>query len=96
MSVPEHIGGITPGRICLFGEHQDILGLPVIVCAVELAMEIVGQARWGVVHIGDVTSEDLQGVAEKVPSLSAHKKLLLLHHQWRQHHDQRKLCEGSF
>jgi len=32
----------TPGRICLFGEPQDFLGLPVIACAIDLAMEIVG------------------------------------------------------
>ena len=62
--------------------------------AVADTLEVADQAR--TVHVRDITSEDLQGVAEKVPSLSAHKKLLLLHHQWRQHHDQRKLCEESF
>jgi galactokinase len=25
----------TPGRICLFGDHQDYLGLPVIACAID-------------------------------------------------------------
>jgi len=43
--VPEHIRVTAPGRICLFGEHQDFLGLPVIACAIDLAMEIVGHAR---------------------------------------------------
>lgn len=28
----------SPGRICLFGEHQDYLGLPVIPCAISLRM----------------------------------------------------------
>ena len=26
---------IAPGRICLFGDHQDYLGLPVIACAID-------------------------------------------------------------
>jgi galactokinase len=25
----------TPGRVCLFGDHQDYLGLPVIACAID-------------------------------------------------------------
>ena len=35
----------TPGRICLFGEHQDYLGLPVIAMAISLRMSIKGQKR---------------------------------------------------
>ena len=35
----------APGRICLFGEHQDFLGLPVIACAVDLTIEISGTPR---------------------------------------------------
>jgi len=31
---------ITPGRICLFGEHQDYLGLPVIALAISLNSSI--------------------------------------------------------
>ena len=31
---------ITPGRICLFGEHQDYLGLPVIALAISLHSSI--------------------------------------------------------
>ena len=41
MPGPDHIRVTAPGRICLFGEHQDFLGLPVIACAIDLAMEIV-------------------------------------------------------
>ena len=33
----------TPGRICLFGEHQDYLGLPVIPMAISLRCKIVGE-----------------------------------------------------
>ena len=35
----------TPGRICLFGEHQDYLGLPVISMAISLRVSIRGQKR---------------------------------------------------
>jgi galactokinase len=30
----------APGRICLFGEHQDYLGLPVITAAIDLRLEL--------------------------------------------------------
>tara|TARA_B100000287_G_scaffold3791_1_gene3696 strand:+ start:1992 stop:3047 length:1056 start_codon:yes stop_codon:yes gene_type:complete len=35
----------TPGRICLFGEHQDYLGLPVVSMAISLRVNIVGEKR---------------------------------------------------
>ncbi|MFL2989976.1 MAG: mevalonate kinase [Candidatus Neomarinimicrobiota bacterium] len=35
----------TPGRICLFGEHQDYLGLPVIALAISRHSKIIGFAR---------------------------------------------------
>ncbi len=35
----------TPGRICLFGEHQDYLGLPVIAMAISLRARIRGYPR---------------------------------------------------
>ncbi|MBI5216082.1 MAG: GHMP kinase [Ignavibacteriae bacterium] len=35
----------TPGRICLFGEHQDYLGLPVIAVAISLRVSIEGKQR---------------------------------------------------
>ncbi len=35
----------TPGRICLFGEHQDYLGLPVIAAAISLRVSIEGDRR---------------------------------------------------
>jgi galactokinase len=35
----------TPGRICLFGEHQDYLGLPVIPCAISLRVGIEVRRR---------------------------------------------------
>lgn len=35
----------TPGRICLFGEHQDYLGLPVIACAITKRISIEASRR---------------------------------------------------
>jgi galactokinase len=35
----------TPGRICLFGEHQDYLNLPVIPCAISLRISLEGKRR---------------------------------------------------
>lgn len=35
----------TPGRICLFGEHQDYLGLPVIAAAISKRIQIEGDFR---------------------------------------------------
>ena len=35
----------APGRICLFGEHQDYLQLPVITAAINLRVSISGQKR---------------------------------------------------
>ena len=33
----------APARICLFGDHQDYLGLPVIACAIDRYITIVGR-----------------------------------------------------
>jgi galactokinase len=35
----------APGRICLFGEHSDYLGLDVIAAAIDLSIEIVATPR---------------------------------------------------
>lgn len=33
----------APGRTCLFGDHQDYLGLPVIACAIDRYMMLTGE-----------------------------------------------------
>ena len=33
----------APGRVCLFGEHQDYLGLPVIAAAIDLRVRVEGR-----------------------------------------------------
>ncbi len=43
--MPDQLTISTPGRICLFGEHQDYLGLPVIPAAISLRMAIHGKKR---------------------------------------------------
>lgn len=35
----------TPGRVCLFGEHQDYLQLPIVACAISLRISIEGTRR---------------------------------------------------
>jgi galactokinase len=35
----------APGRVCLFGEHSDYLGLDVIAAAIDLSIEIVAEPR---------------------------------------------------
>ncbi|MFD2519515.1 mevalonate kinase family protein [Emticicia soli] len=50
----------TPGRICLFGEHQDYLGLPVIAAAISRRVQIEGDHRDDrkiIVHLPDINSE---------------------------------------
>jgi galactokinase len=51
----------TPGRICLFGEHQDYLGLPVIPSAISLRVSIEGDLRNDreiILHLPDIGSEE--------------------------------------
>ncbi len=41
--MPVAVTASTPGRICLFGEHQDYLGLPVIAAAISRRIAITAQ-----------------------------------------------------
>jgi len=36
----ETITIVAPGRVCLFGDHQDYLGLPIIACAIDRAINL--------------------------------------------------------
>jgi len=51
----------APGRICLFGEHQDYMGLPIIAAAIDLRIYIDG-------HIteGEKINLDLINLKEKI------------------------------
>ncbi len=47
----------TPGRICLFGEHQDYLGLPVIAAAISKRVNISGKQSGNAkatIHLPDI------------------------------------------
>lgn len=51
----------APGRICLFGEHQDYLQLPVVACAISLRISIEGSRSPGkeaMIHLPDIDSEE--------------------------------------
>jgi galactokinase len=51
----------TPGRVCLFGEHQDYLFLPVIPCAISMRIWIEGTRRNDpVIHLDlpDISSSE--------------------------------------
>jgi galactokinase len=45
MNLRDELSISTPGRICLFGEHQDYLLLPVIPAAISLRIVIEGRRR---------------------------------------------------
>ena len=52
----------APGRICLFGEHQDYLGLPVITAAINLRISIQGtprQDRQFILHLPDIGGKEV-------------------------------------
>ena len=52
----------TPGRICLFGEHQDYLGLPVIAAAISKRISVDGEKRSDNkihIHMPDMKSEEV-------------------------------------
>jgi len=51
----------TPGRICLFGEHSDYLGLPIIAMAISLRAKISGHKRTDnqvVIHKPDINETE--------------------------------------
>ena len=41
-SLPHSLRISAPGRVCLFGEHQDYLHLPVVPCAISLRVTVEG------------------------------------------------------
>lgn len=50
----------APGRICLFGEHQDFLGLSVIACAIDLDITVSGTARKDTVFAIEMPDLDIR------------------------------------
>ncbi|MFT4033362.1 MAG: galactokinase family protein [Siphonobacter sp.] len=60
----------APGRICLFGEHQDYLGLPVIAAAISLRLRIIGrtisspQVR---IALPDINQQEIFDLQTEIP-----------------------------
>ncbi len=61
----EHLSVSAPGRICLFGEHQDYLGLDVVAAAVGLRITVEGARRKDATFVIDL------------PDLGTHEELTL-------------------
>ncbi len=67
MIVGDVLSVSTPGRVCLFGEHQDYLGLPVIAAAISKRIYLTATPRSDrqvLIHLPDVgrtESFDLSG-----------------------------------
>ncbi len=60
----------APGRICLFGEHQDYLNLPVIPAAISLRLTISGKSReddWCVIALPDVQAVERFPISSPLP-----------------------------
>jgi galactokinase len=60
----------TPGRICLFGEHQDYLGLPVIAAAISKRVTINGNVidkPKAIIHLPDINRENEIDIFPEMP-----------------------------
>lgn len=60
----------APGRICLFGDHQDFLGLAVIAAAIDRRITITGTARRDSVFslsLPDIGSSDVFDPSHEIP-----------------------------
>lgn len=58
--MPSTLTTSAPGRICLFGEHQDYLGLPVIAAAISRRISIDGKHRADqqvIIHLPDIQAQ---------------------------------------
>ncbi|PKA82056.1 galactokinase [Ulvibacter sp. MAR_2010_11] len=64
----------TPGRICLFGDHQDYLGLPVIACAINrhihLKAEVNSEKKFRIL-LPDIQEERIIPITETLEALHA-------------------------
>lgn len=68
--VPECITVSAPGRLCLFGEHQDFLGLPVIALAMSREITFSGVRRRDCLFeldLPDIGERDVMDPREELP-----------------------------
>jgi galactokinase len=67
---PRRVETSAPGRLCLFGEHQDFLGLPVIALAMTREITFTGTRRPDClfrIHLPDVDDRDEFDAREELP-----------------------------
>lgn len=68
------ITSLAPGRTCLFGDHQDYLGLPVIACAINRNIKLVAEenkTKTFVLNMIDINEKrviDIETTFEKLES----------------------------
>ncbi len=59
----------TPGRVCLFGEHQDYLQLPIVACAISLRISIEGVRRNDFminIQLPNISEEEIFSINEPI------------------------------
>ena len=59
----------TPGRVCLFGEHQDYLQLPVVASAISLRISFIGNRRDDKIiniNLPDISHKESFNIAESI------------------------------
>ena len=63
---------VAPGRICLFGDHQDYLGLPVIACAINRSVILTSEENATgqfFIRMPDIKSERIISIDDTFASL---------------------------
>ena len=65
---------LAPARICLFGDHQDYLGLPVIACAINRQIILIGEPNTNkefIFNLPDINSKRSFSIYENFENLRA-------------------------
>lgn len=68
-----NVSASAPGRICLFGEHQDYFGLPVLAAAIDVRCHIESSSRSDrqvhlqLTDLGTALTFDLDDLGEPPP-----------------------------
>ena len=71
---PEKISIVAPSRICLFGDHQDYLGLPVIACAINRQVTLTAEknnSKEFILSLPDINSERHFSIDEDFEELNS-------------------------
>ncbi|WP_316635501.1 galactokinase family protein [uncultured Flavobacterium sp.] len=68
------ITSLAPGRTCLFGDHQDYLGLPVIACAIDRNIKLTAEQNdthtfvLNMIDIGEIRIIDIEATFDTLES----------------------------